>query len=85
MQGVLRHPFDGPIYAVSRSQSDIEGLPTYPSVADLPRGIDLALITVPAAVVPELLDDVRFIVIGVMPAEFGFPGRDVEFWTPEPS
>ncbi len=38
---------------MTRSQSEVLGLRAYPSVADLPEPADLAVILVPAAVVPR--------------------------------
>ena len=52
---LLHHKFPGPVYAVSRSQAEVQGLKTYPGIADLPGPVDLAVIVVPAALVPEAL------------------------------
>jgi acyl-CoA synthetase (NDP forming) len=46
---LIGHGFDGPIYPVTRSQSEILGHKAYKSVADLPEPVDLAVIVVPAA------------------------------------
>ncbi|HZK88563.1 MAG TPA: acetate--CoA ligase family protein [Stellaceae bacterium] len=46
---LIGHGFDGPIYPVTRSQSEILGHKAYKSVADLPEPVDLAIIVVPAA------------------------------------
>ena len=46
---LIGHGFDGPIYPVTRSQSEILGHKAYRSVADLPEPVDLAVIVVPAA------------------------------------
>jgi acetate---CoA ligase (ADP-forming) len=48
-QQLIGHGFDGPIYPVTRSQSEILGHKAYKSVADLPEPVDLAVIVVPAA------------------------------------
>src|SRR5215470_10970826 len=50
------HPFAGPIYPVSRSHAEVQGLKAYPTVADLPAAPDLAIIVVPADVVPATLE-----------------------------
>jgi acyl-CoA synthetase (NDP forming) len=52
---MLRHGFAGRIHPVSRSHSEIQGLKAYPSVAELPERADLAVLTIPAAAVPEEL------------------------------
>ncbi len=46
---LIEHGFDGPIYPVTRSQSEVLGHKAYKSVAELPEPVDLAIIVVPAA------------------------------------
>jgi acetate---CoA ligase (ADP-forming) len=46
---LIGHGFDGPIYPVTRSQSEVLGHKAYKSVADIPEAVDLAVIVVPAA------------------------------------
>ena len=48
-QQLIGHGFDGPIYPVTRSQTEILGHKAYRSVAELPEPVDLAVIVVPAA------------------------------------
>lgn len=48
-----RHAFAGPVFPVNASESVIEGLPAYASLAALPEAADLAIVCVPAAAVPE--------------------------------
>lgn len=57
MKVLLKHGYDGKIYPVTRSATEIEGIRAYASVADLPEVPDLALIITPAATVPDLLDE----------------------------
>ncbi|MFC1895573.1 acetate--CoA ligase family protein [Thermodesulfobacteriota bacterium] len=49
--------FQGRIYPVNPNASRIEGLKVYPRVTDIPEPLDLVTITVPAAVVPQVLED----------------------------
>lgn len=52
---LLQHGFAGRIYPVSRSHAVVQGLPAFPSIADLPECPELALLVIPAAaVVAEL-------------------------------
>ncbi|HYM35816.1 MAG TPA: acetate--CoA ligase family protein [Steroidobacteraceae bacterium] len=52
---MLRHAYEGRIYPVSRSQTEVQGLRAFPSVAELPERVDLALLIIPAKfVVAEL-------------------------------
>ena len=53
---IRSHPFAGQIFPVSRSASEVQGLKAYPSVEMLPQPVDLALLIVPAAYVPEELE-----------------------------
>src|SRR5215472_1544098 len=46
---LIGHGFDGPVYPVTRSQTEVLGHKAYKSVAELPEAVDLAVIVVPAA------------------------------------
>src|SRR5882672_7340162 len=46
---LIEHGYDGRVYPVTRSQSEVLGYRAYASVADLPEAPDLAVILVPAA------------------------------------
>jgi acetate---CoA ligase (ADP-forming) len=54
---LIGHGYAGRVYPVSRSQSEVLGLRAYASVAELPEAADLAVIVVPAAVVPRTLEE----------------------------
>ncbi|HEY2541232.1 MAG TPA: CoA-binding protein, partial [Stellaceae bacterium] len=54
---LVGHGYQGRIYPVTRSQSEVLGLSAYASVGDLPEAADLAVVVVPAAVVPSTLDE----------------------------
>ncbi|MFT5129863.1 MAG: acyl-CoA synthetase (NDP forming) [Rhodothermales bacterium] len=56
VRGVQHLPYTGQVVAVSRTHKDIAGLPTVASVEELPRGLELAVITVPAIHVAAALD-----------------------------
>ena len=47
--------FPGAIYPVNPKETEVLGLPAYPSVAAIDGPVDLALVVTPAAAVPELL------------------------------
>src|SRR5690349_11749239 len=53
---LVGHGYDGRVFPVSRSQSEVLGIRAYPSVAELPEPVDLAVILVPAAHVVETLE-----------------------------
>ncbi len=49
--------FPGRLYAVNPKRKEILGREVYPSLESIPDQVDLAVITVPAAVVPEVMED----------------------------
>lgn len=51
------HPYKGKVYPVSRSHSEVLGLKAYPTVSDLPEAVDLAVLIIPAAYVPDTLEE----------------------------
>jgi acetate---CoA ligase (ADP-forming) len=54
-RALIGHGYDGRVYPVTRSQSEVLGLKAYPSADALPEPADLAVILVPAAHVVETL------------------------------
>ena len=50
-----RFAYAGDIHLVSRSRSEIDGMPCVPSIDDLPEGIDAAILIVPAQAVGDSL------------------------------
>ena len=61
--------FQGEIYPVNPQCEEIAGLRCYPSVLDLPQSVDLAIIYVPAPLVPRVVRDC---------AKRGIPGAIIE-------
>ncbi len=49
--------YAGQIHPVSRSHAEVQGVRACPSILDLPQGIDLAMIAIPARDVPQALED----------------------------
>ena len=49
--------FPGPIYPISRSHAEVQGIRAWPDIASVPGPVDLAIIIIPAAGVPQALDD----------------------------
>jgi len=47
--------FKGPVYPVNPGYQEIEGLTCYPSVLQVPDPVDLAIVFVPAALVPPVI------------------------------
>jgi acyl-CoA synthetase (NDP forming) len=61
--------FQGPIYPVNPLCDQIDGLKCYPSVLDIPERVDLAIIYVPARLVPDVVRQC---------AQRGVPGAIIE-------
>jgi acetyltransferase len=47
----------GVIYPVHRSAQSVHGIQAYPSIDQVPRKVDLAIVAVPAASVPRVIDE----------------------------
>lgn len=52
----VKRAFRGAIYPVNPREAEVQGLPAVAAVEDLPAGIDLAIVIVPAVVVPATLE-----------------------------
>ena len=77
IQRLRRSGYKGIIYPIHPSESELEGLPAYPSLAETPEPIDYAFIAIPAERVPDLIANaggrVRF--AQVMSSGFGEGGK----------
>src|SRR6185295_17206025 len=47
LDAIVGGGFTGPVYPINPNASEIDGLRCYRSVADAPRGVDLAIVAVP--------------------------------------
>jgi acyl-CoA synthetase (NDP forming) len=56
-QFLIEHGYPGRIYPVTRSQSEVFGLRSYATLAELPEAPDLAVVIVPAAYVVQTLEE----------------------------
>src|SRR5262249_46365672 len=76
--------FAGAIYPINPNAGELEGLTCYRSLADAPRGIDLAIVAVPRAAVLHVVDDCAaagvksLVVITAGFAEIGDEGRALQ-------
>jgi len=53
---ILSHPFEGKVYPVSRSASEVQGLKAYSSLDALPEPADLAILIIPAQYISAELE-----------------------------
>lgn len=80
-RNLIRQGFGGPVYPVNPAAKAIQAVRAYPSVLDIPDPVDLAVITVPANRVAQVVDDciakgIRGLV--VISAGFGEVGGEGE-------
>lgn len=59
LDSLLNHEYLGKVYPVNPSHSKIMGVKSYPSVADIPGPVDLAVLTTNIKFVPEILSDCK--------------------------
>lgn len=52
-----RHVFKGELYAVNPNENSIFGYKCYPSLTKIPGELDLAVIVVPSAIVPQIMKE----------------------------
>ena len=52
----LLYGYKGEIYPVNPNHKEIEGIPCFPSLEDIPSGVDMAIIFVPVQAVPSVLE-----------------------------
>ncbi len=57
LNAVIGAGFNGAVYPVNPEAEEIAGLKSYATARQLPPGVDLAVIAVPAAAVPAVVDD----------------------------
>jgi acyl-CoA synthetase (NDP forming) len=49
--------YSGKIYPVSPKLNEFNGLKVYPTVRDIPESVDLAIVTIPAHLTPQFMED----------------------------
>lgn len=71
--------YDGRIHFVNPNYDEILGMPCYPKITDCPDGVDLAIVVVPAKIVPDVLEQAgRKKVKGAVVISAGFSEGDQE-------
>jgi acetyltransferase len=54
---LVSHPFGGTVFPVNPKRSSVLGIKAYPSVAEVPTPLDLAIIATPAPLVPGIIGE----------------------------
>jgi len=52
---LLSHPFGGTVYPVNAKRRSVLGIRAYPSIAEVPEPVDLAIVATPAPTVPGVI------------------------------
>ncbi len=56
LHNLIAHGFQGPVYPVNPKAAFVQSMPAYPSIEAVPGPVDLAVVVVPAAAAPEVLE-----------------------------
>ncbi len=85
IRNLVQSGFTGPVYAVNPGATAVSGVPAHPNVRDVPGGVDLAVIAVPAESVMDVVLDCAakgvkgLVVVSAGFAESGGDGRRRQF------
>ena len=89
LRNLISAEYDGVVYPVSISSSSVQGIHAYPSIAQIPRKVDLAVIAVAAKAVPDAMRECGEAGVGgavIVSAGFkeaGSAGRQLEIQVKE--
>ena len=84
LRNIVSGGFNGPVYPVNPSARAVASVPAFPSLASIQADVDLAVISVPAAQVPGIVDECAakgvkgLVVVTAGFAELGAGGADVQ-------
>ncbi|HTK15915.1 MAG TPA: GNAT family N-acetyltransferase [Acidimicrobiia bacterium] len=83
-RNLLAFGFEGPVYPVNPSAPSVAGVRAYPTLLDIPDHVDLAVIVVPSAAVPDVVRQCAakhvhgMVIISAGFAEVGADGKAAE-------
>src|SRR5829696_6690677 len=84
MWNLIYNPFGGTVFPVNPTRSNVLGIQTYPSIAEVPERVDLAVVVTPAPAVPDVIAECAdagvegAIIISAGFKEIGEEGRELE-------
>ncbi|HKJ87275.1 MAG TPA: CoA-binding protein, partial [Gammaproteobacteria bacterium] len=83
MESLAAAGFDGEVYPVNPSREEVGGVKCYPTLGHIEGGVDLAVLAVPAGVVPGVLEESPgaargVVIIGGGFGEAGPEGKELE-------
>ncbi|HUW94793.1 MAG TPA: CoA-binding protein [Anaerolineae bacterium] len=56
MKGLTEGGFEGGLFPINPKESELFGLEAYPSLLDIPQDVDLAVVVLPARLVPQIIE-----------------------------
>jgi acyl-CoA synthetase (NDP forming) len=65
LESLIKNGYPGQVYLVNPKGGEMDGLPIYRSLKDIPGPVDHAVISVPAAYTPKIMEDCRDIGVKV--------------------
>jgi acetyl coenzyme A synthetase (ADP forming)-like protein len=83
-RNLIAYDFQGPVYPVNPTSISVAGVRAYPTILDVPDSIDVALVVVPADVVPTVVEQCAqkrvhgIVIISAGFAEVGESGRETQ-------
>src|SRR5215210_366063 len=84
IRNLISNPFGGTVFPVNPTRSNVLGIQTYPSIAEVPERVDLAVVVTPAPAVPDVIAECAdagvegTIIISAGVKEIGEEGREIE-------
>jgi acetyltransferase len=57
LEYLLRYRYKGKIYPINPKYQEMEGIKCYAKLADIPESLDLVIVAIPAAAVPQAIED----------------------------
>ena len=57
MWNLISNPFGGAVFPVNPKRSSVLGVKAYPTIAEVPEQVELAVIVTPAVTVPSLIEE----------------------------
>ncbi len=84
IRNLISNPFGGTVFPVNPTRSNVLGIQAYPSIAEVPERVDLAVVVTPAPAVPGVIAECAdagvegAIIISAGFKEIGEEGRELE-------
>ncbi len=84
LESLSRHGYAGKVFPVNPARDEVMGLKAFPSLSDVPEPIDLVVVTVPLAAVPDIVRECaavgvhNMVVISSGGKEMGGQGEELE-------